>query len=125
MLACGGAFNRINVQAVTGVPTFWVGTKQMVCQSALMELSWSDVCKQNNWLPDECLWIGSDRYSNCFPLSFYVRARRALQFPPEGWLRMSLNNGSITHLVIRPSGRVALRMLGDTGFMPPEKITRT
>ncbi|XP_054853097.1 serine/threonine-protein phosphatase PGAM5, mitochondrial isoform X2 [Eublepharis macularius] len=50
---------------------------------------------------------------------------RALQFPPEGWLRMSLNNGSITHLVIRPSGRVALRMLGDTGFMPPEKITRT
>ncbi|XP_077163811.1 serine/threonine-protein phosphatase PGAM5, mitochondrial isoform X2 [Paroedura picta] len=50
---------------------------------------------------------------------------RALQFPPEGWLRMSLNNGSITHLVIRPSGRVALRTLGDTGFMPPEKITRT
>ncbi|OXB64029.1 hypothetical protein ASZ78_013455 [Callipepla squamata] len=50
---------------------------------------------------------------------------RALQFPPEGWLRMSLNNGSITHLVIRPNGRVALRTLGDTGFMPPEKITRT
>ncbi|XP_075754476.1 serine/threonine-protein phosphatase PGAM5, mitochondrial isoform X1 [Pelodiscus sinensis] len=50
---------------------------------------------------------------------------RALQFPPEGWLRMSLNNGSITHLVIRPSGRVALRTLGDTGFMPPDKITRT
>ncbi|XP_078237822.1 LOW QUALITY PROTEIN: serine/threonine-protein phosphatase PGAM5, mitochondrial [Pogona vitticeps] len=49
---------------------------------------------------------------------------RALQFPPEGWLRISLNNGSITHLVIRPSGRVALRTLGDTGFMPPEKITR-
>ncbi|KAM9101821.1 serine/threonine-protein phosphatase PGAM5, mitochondrial isoform X2 [Sarcophilus harrisii] len=50
---------------------------------------------------------------------------RALQFPPEGWLRMSLNNGSITHLVIRPSGRVALRTLGDSGFMPPDKITRT
>nr|XP_009665104.1 PREDICTED: serine/threonine-protein phosphatase PGAM5, mitochondrial [Struthio camelus australis] len=50
---------------------------------------------------------------------------RALQFPPEGWLRMSLNNGSITHLVIRPNGRVALRTLGDTGFMPPDKITRT
>ncbi|XP_063171480.1 serine/threonine-protein phosphatase PGAM5, mitochondrial isoform X3 [Candoia aspera] len=49
---------------------------------------------------------------------------RALQFPPEGWLRISLNNGSITHLVIRPNGRVALRVLGDTGFMPPEKITR-
>ncbi|XP_029426753.1 serine/threonine-protein phosphatase PGAM5, mitochondrial isoform X2 [Rhinatrema bivittatum] len=50
---------------------------------------------------------------------------RALQFPPEGWLRMSLNNGSITYLVIRPNGRVALRTLGDTGFMPPDKITRT
>ncbi|XP_053327455.1 serine/threonine-protein phosphatase PGAM5, mitochondrial isoform X2 [Spea bombifrons] len=50
---------------------------------------------------------------------------RALQLPPEAWLRMSLNNGSITYLVIRPNGNVALRMLGDTGFMPPEKITRT
>ncbi|XP_069476114.1 serine/threonine-protein phosphatase PGAM5, mitochondrial isoform X2 [Ambystoma mexicanum] len=50
---------------------------------------------------------------------------RALQFPPEGWLRMSLNNGSITYLVIHPNGRVALRVLGETGFMPPEKITRT
>ncbi|KAL0586803.1 Serine/threonine-protein phosphatase PGAM5, mitochondrial [Plecturocebus cupreus] len=48
---------------------------------------------------------------------------RALQFPPEGWLRLSLNNGSITHLAIQPSGRVALRTLGDTGFMPPDKIT--
>ncbi|XP_028852122.1 serine/threonine-protein phosphatase PGAM5, mitochondrial isoform X2 [Denticeps clupeoides] len=50
---------------------------------------------------------------------------RALQFPPEGWLRMGLNNGSITWLTIRPSGRVALRALGDSGFMPPEKLTRT
>ncbi|XP_029685326.1 serine/threonine-protein phosphatase PGAM5, mitochondrial isoform X2 [Takifugu rubripes] len=50
---------------------------------------------------------------------------RALQFPPEGWLRMGLNNGSITWLTIRPSGRVALRALGDAGFMPPEKLTRT
>ncbi|CAH2295635.1 serine threonine- phosphatase PGAM5, mitochondrial isoform X1 [Pelobates cultripes] len=50
---------------------------------------------------------------------------RALQLPPEAWLRMSLNNGSITYLVIRPSGNVALRLLGDSGFMPPEKITRT
>ncbi|XP_067910749.1 serine/threonine-protein phosphatase PGAM5, mitochondrial isoform X2 [Heterodontus francisci] len=49
---------------------------------------------------------------------------RALQFPPEGWLRMCLNNGSITWLTIRPNGRVALRTLGDTGFMPPDKVTR-
>lgn len=50
---------------------------------------------------------------------------RALQFPPEGWLRMGLNNGSITWLTIRPSGRVALRSLGDSGFMPVDKLTRT
>ncbi|XP_014303703.1 serine/threonine-protein phosphatase PGAM5, mitochondrial isoform X2 [Myotis lucifugus] len=50
---------------------------------------------------------------------------RALQFPPEGWLRLSLNNGSITHLVVRPDGCVALRALGDTGFMPPDKISRS
>ncbi|XP_035770075.1 serine/threonine-protein phosphatase PGAM5, mitochondrial isoform X2 [Neolamprologus brichardi] len=50
---------------------------------------------------------------------------RALQFPPEGWLRMGLNNGSITWLTIRPSGRVALRTLGDAGFMPADKLTRT
>lgn len=50
---------------------------------------------------------------------------RALQFPPEGWLRMGLNNGSITWLTIRPSGRVGLRSLGDSGFMPPDKLSRT
>ncbi|KAM9446931.1 serine/threonine-protein phosphatase PGAM5, mitochondrial isoform 2-T2 [Clarias gariepinus] len=50
---------------------------------------------------------------------------RALQFPPEGWLRLGLNNGSITWLTVRPSGRVALRTLGDSGFMPPDKVTRT
>ncbi|XP_051958902.1 serine/threonine-protein phosphatase PGAM5, mitochondrial-like isoform X2 [Xyrauchen texanus] len=50
---------------------------------------------------------------------------RALQFPPEGWLRMGLNNGSITWLTIRPSGRVALRAMGDSGFMPPDKLSRT
>ncbi|KAB0400561.1 hypothetical protein E2I00_011869, partial [Balaenoptera physalus] len=54
-----------------------------------------------------------------------LASARALQFPPEGWLRLSLNNGSITHLVVRPDGRVALRTLGDTGFMPPDKISRS
>ncbi|KAG9487540.1 serine/threonine-protein phosphatase PGAM5, mitochondrial isoform X2 [Eleutherodactylus coqui] len=50
---------------------------------------------------------------------------RALQLPPQAWLRMSLNNCSITYLVIRPNGNVSLRMLGDSGFMPPEKLSRT
>jgi serine/threonine-protein phosphatase PGAM5 len=48
---------------------------------------------------------------------------RALQLPPEAWLRISLNNGSITWLTIRPSGRVSLRTLGDVGYMPPTKVS--
>lgn len=59
------------------------------------------------------------------PFPACALSSRALQFPPEGWLRLSLNNGSITHLVVRPDGRVALRTLGDTGFMPPDKISRS
>ncbi|PAV58428.1 hypothetical protein WR25_12374 isoform B [Diploscapter pachys] len=50
---------------------------------------------------------------------------RALQFPPEGWLRMSLGNCSITLLMVRPSGRVSLRSLGDVGHLHPNKITYT
>ncbi|KAK6306208.1 hypothetical protein J4Q44_G00231330 [Coregonus suidteri] len=50
---------------------------------------------------------------------------RALQFPPEGWQRIGLNNCTITWLTVRPSGRVALRTLGDSGFMPPDRLTRT
>jgi len=46
---------------------------------------------------------------------------RALQFPPEAWLRISLNHASITWITIRPSGRVGIRMLGESGFMPIEK----
>jgi hypothetical protein len=48
---------------------------------------------------------------------------RAMQFPPEAWLRMSVNHGSITWISILPSGRVVLRSLGDTGHMPPDAIT--
>ncbi|KAK3800314.1 hypothetical protein RRG08_020289 [Elysia crispata] len=48
---------------------------------------------------------------------------RALQFPPEGWLRLSLAHGSITHVTIRPNGRVSVRALGDHGFMPVPQIS--
>ncbi|KAI0230861.1 Serine/threonine-protein phosphatase PGAM5, mitochondrial [Lamellibrachia satsuma] len=48
---------------------------------------------------------------------------RALQFPPEAWLRMSLYNGSITWVTISPSGRVSLRTLGDAGHMAPDMLT--
>ncbi|XP_043266707.1 serine/threonine-protein phosphatase PGAM5, mitochondrial [Venturia canescens] len=50
---------------------------------------------------------------------------RALQFPPEAWLRISLKNASITWLSIVPSGRVTLRCLGDAGHMVPQNLTTT
>jgi serine/threonine-protein phosphatase PGAM5 len=42
---------------------------------------------------------------------------RCLQLPPEAWLRMSIFNCSITYLVLRPSGFVAARSLGDIGHL--------
>ncbi|XP_065054850.1 serine/threonine-protein phosphatase PGAM5, mitochondrial-like isoform X2 [Rhopilema esculentum] len=48
---------------------------------------------------------------------------RALQFPPEGWLRMSIANCGLTQLTIRPNGRVSLKSLGDAGHLPPDQIT--
>ena len=48
---------------------------------------------------------------------------RALQLPPEAWLRMSIRHASITHLSIRPNGRVSLRALGDAGHLPKDKLT--
>jgi len=48
---------------------------------------------------------------------------RALQFPPEAWLRLSLRHASLTWLVIRPDGRVHLRAFGEAGHLPPNKLT--
>ena len=48
---------------------------------------------------------------------------RALQLPPEAWLRISLPHASLTHLVIRPNGDVSLRMLGDVGHLPSAMVT--
>ncbi|XP_034191925.1 serine/threonine-protein phosphatase PGAM5, mitochondrial isoform X1 [Osmia lignaria lignaria] len=48
---------------------------------------------------------------------------RALQFPPQGWLRLSLNHASITWISIRPNGRVTLRNLGNSGHMKPYLIS--
>ncbi|XP_021953898.1 serine/threonine-protein phosphatase PGAM5, mitochondrial isoform X1 [Folsomia candida] len=48
---------------------------------------------------------------------------RAMQFPPEAWLRISLNHTSLTMLSILPSGRVILRSLGDSGHLPADKMT--
>jgi len=48
---------------------------------------------------------------------------RALQFSPAAWLRMSVHNGSITVLVIKPSGRVSLLELGGAGHFPTDMLT--
>lgn len=48
---------------------------------------------------------------------------RALQFPPDGWLRFSVEHASITMLTIRPNGRVFVRCVGCSGHMAPDKIS--
>jgi len=48
---------------------------------------------------------------------------RALQLPPEAWLRMSLFNGSVTYLVVHADGTVTLRFLGETSFMGYDLVT--
>ncbi|XP_058130150.1 serine/threonine-protein phosphatase Pgam5, mitochondrial [Anopheles ziemanni] len=49
---------------------------------------------------------------------------RALQYPAEGWLRISLGHASLTWVSIYADGRVSLRTLGDCGHMPKELLTR-
>jgi serine/threonine-protein phosphatase PGAM5 len=48
---------------------------------------------------------------------------RALQLPPEAWLRLSLFNCSITYLIVQPNGYVTARLIGDTGHIPYEATT--
>lgn len=48
---------------------------------------------------------------------------RALQFPPEGWIRFSLDHASMSWVSIRPNGGVTVRWIGNSGFMPPDIIT--
>jgi serine/threonine-protein phosphatase PGAM5 len=42
---------------------------------------------------------------------------RALQLPPEAWLRLCTYNCSLTYLVVRPNGLVSARMMGDIGHL--------
>eukprot|EP00527_Entomoneis_sp_CCMP2396_P000807 CAMPEP_0198137338 /NCGR_PEP_ID=MMETSP1443-20131203/855_1 /TAXON_ID=186043 /ORGANISM="Entomoneis sp., Strain CCMP2396" /LENGTH=346 /DNA_ID=CAMNT_0043798741 /DNA_START=15 /DNA_END=1055 /DNA_ORIENTATION=+ len=43
---------------------------------------------------------------------------RALQIPPEAWLRYCPFNCSLTYMTIRSTGSVSCRMVGDTGHLP-------
>jgi len=48
---------------------------------------------------------------------------RALQIPPEAWLRLCTFNCSLTYLTIRATGSVSCRMLGDIGHLGYEYST--
>ncbi|EAN90648.1 putative phosphoglycerate mutase family member 5 [Trypanosoma cruzi] len=48
---------------------------------------------------------------------------RALQLPPEAWLRISLSHCSITSIIISGNGHVRLSCLGSAGHLPVDQIT--
>lgn len=48
---------------------------------------------------------------------------RALQLPPDAWLRLGLYNASVTRVEIRPDGGVSVRCLGDAGHLSPDQLT--
>jgi len=48
---------------------------------------------------------------------------RALQLPPEAWLRLCTFNCSLTYFVVRPTGSVSCRSMGDVGHLEPEETT--
>ncbi|RNE95139.1 phosphoglycerate mutase-like protein [Trypanosoma conorhini] len=48
---------------------------------------------------------------------------RALQLPPEAWLRISLPHCSITSILIAGNGHVCLSCLGSAGHLPVDQIT--
>ncbi|KAG5489573.1 hypothetical protein GH5_00449 [Leishmania sp. Ghana 2012 LV757] len=48
---------------------------------------------------------------------------RALQLPPEAWLRTSLPHCSVTTITIRGTGHVSLVGMGSYGHLPPDMVT--
>jgi len=48
---------------------------------------------------------------------------RALQCPPEAWLRMSVAHCSVTRIRISSTGRVSVEGVGDVGHLPAELQT--
>ena len=48
---------------------------------------------------------------------------RALQFPPEAWLRFAVHNGSITVMSVNKKGDVIVTALGESGHLPVDKLT--
>lgn len=48
---------------------------------------------------------------------------RAIQIPPEAWLRLCIFNCSLNYFTIRPTGGLSCRMLGDIGHLGYEGST--
>lgn len=48
---------------------------------------------------------------------------RVLQLDPQAWLRLSIYNCGITWVRIYSNGKVSVRMVGDVGHIPSEKIS--
>jgi serine/threonine-protein phosphatase PGAM5 len=48
---------------------------------------------------------------------------RALQLPPEAWLRLSVFNCSVSYIIIKPNGYVSCRMIGDIGHLGYKETT--
>ncbi|CAF1526033.1 unnamed protein product, partial [Rotaria sordida] len=48
---------------------------------------------------------------------------KIMQFPIQAWLRITLNHGSITQVIILSDGSVLIKGIGDSGFMPANKVT--
>lgn len=48
---------------------------------------------------------------------------RAMQLPPEAWLRIGTFNCSITYITIAPNGYCSVRMVGDVGHLSYEETT--
>ncbi|CAF2654894.1 unnamed protein product [Rotaria sp. Silwood2] len=48
---------------------------------------------------------------------------KVMQFPIQAWLRITLNHGSITQIAILSDGSVLMKSVGDSGFIPANKMT--
>ena len=48
---------------------------------------------------------------------------RALQLPPETWLRMRGDNCGITEIIVTPKGQASLGRFADTGHLSIEQTT--
>ena len=47
----------------------------------------------------------------------------SMQFPPEAWLRIEIDNGSISEFEIMPNGLVVMRSVNNNGHFCPDEIT--